>query len=101
MKETTIIIHNQIGLHAHPATYFIQAANAFKSQIWIEKNERRSNAKSLLGVLSLAIIGGDTLKIIANGDDEAEAISTLEKFVNSGFENPDEIESWLSELPAH
>ena len=101
MKETIIIIHNPIGLHARPATYFIQAANAFKSQIWIEKNERRCSAKSLLGVLSLSIIGGDTLKIIANGDDEDTAITTLEKFVNSGFENKDEIESWLHELPAH
>ncbi|MBR4260364.1 MAG: HPr family phosphocarrier protein [Clostridia bacterium] len=99
MKDITVIVKNQIGLHAHPATYFIQAANAFKSQIWIEKGEKRSNAKSLLGVLSLGIIGGDTLKIIANGDDESTAIETLAKFIDSGFENPDEIESWLSELP--
>ena len=49
-KEVTI--NNQVGLHARPATFFIQKANEFKSSIWIEKDDRRVNAKSLLGVLS-------------------------------------------------
>ena len=59
-----VIIHNQVGLHARPATFFIQKANEFKSSIWVEKDERKVNAKSLLGVLSLGIIGGTTIKII-------------------------------------
>ena len=50
-KEATV--NNQVGLHARPATFFIQKANEFKSSIWVEKEERRVNAKSLLGVLSL------------------------------------------------
>lgn len=51
-------VENQVGLHARPATFFIQKANEFKSSIWVEKEERRVNAKSLLGVLSLGIMGG-------------------------------------------
>ena len=47
-----VVIQNQVGLHARPATFFIQKANEFKSSIWVERNERRVNAKSLLGVLS-------------------------------------------------
>ena len=59
VKEVTV--ENQVGLHARPATFFIQKANEFKSSIWVEKEERRVNAKSLLGVLSLGIVGGTTL----------------------------------------
>ena len=63
-------VQNQVGLHARPATFFIQKANEFKSSIWVEKDERRVNAKSLLGVLSLGIVGGTTIRIIADGADE-------------------------------
>jgi len=63
VKEVTV--ENQVGLHARPATFFIQKANEFKSSIWVEKEERRVNAKSLLGVLSLGIVGGTTIRIIA------------------------------------
>ena len=62
-------VQNQVGLHARPATFFIQKANEFKSSIWVEKDERRVNAKSLLGVLSLGIVGGTTIRIIADGAD--------------------------------
>ena len=51
-----VMVQNQVGLHARPATFFIQKANEFKSSIWVEKEERRVNAKSLLGVLSLGIV---------------------------------------------
>ena len=83
MKE--VIVQNQIGLHARPATFFIQKANEFKSSIWVEKEERRVNAKSLLGVLSLGIIGGTTIKIIADGADEQSAVNTLVRLVETGF----------------
>ena len=53
-----VMVENQVGLHARPATFFIQKANEFKSTVWVEKEERRVNAKSLLGVLSLGIVGG-------------------------------------------
>ncbi len=78
-------VKNQVGLHARPATFFIQKANEFKSSIWVEKEERRVNAKSLLGILSLGIIGGTTIKIIADGDDETAAVEGLIALVDSGF----------------
>ena len=56
-----VVIQNQVGFHARPATFFIQKANEFKSSIWVEKDERKVNAKSLLGVLSLGIVGGTTI----------------------------------------
>ena len=69
-------VENQVGLHARPATFFIQKANEYKSSIWVEKEERRVNAKSLLGVLSLGIMGGS---------DEEEAVEGLVALVKSGF----------------
>lgn len=83
MKE--ILVQNQVGLHARPATFFIQKANEFKSSIWVEKEERRVNAKSLLGVLSLGIVGNTKIKIIADGADEEEAVDSLVKLIQSGF----------------
>ena len=80
-----VLVENQVGLHARPATFFIQKANEFKASIWVEKEERRVNAKSLLGVLSLGIVGGTTIKIIADGTDETEAVDSLVALVKSGF----------------
>lgn len=74
-KEVTI--NNQVGLHARPATFFIQKANEFKSGIWVEKEDRRVNAKSLLGVLSLGIVQGTAITLIADGVDEKEAVDAL------------------------
>ena len=83
VKEVTV--ENQVGLHARPATFFIQKANEFKSSIWVEKEERRVNAKSLLGVLSLGIVGGTTIRIIADGADEQAAVDGLIKLVGSSL----------------
>lgn len=80
-----VVVQNQVGLHARPATFFIQKANEFKSSIWVEKNERRVNAKSLLGVLSLGIVGGTSIRIIADGSDEQQAVEGLVALVESGF----------------
>ena len=85
MITKEVVINNQVGLHARPATFFIQKANEFKSSIWIEKDERRVNAKSLLGVLSLGIVKGTAINIIADGADEAEAIKTLSELIDSDF----------------
>ena len=82
MKETTV---NQVGLHARPATFFIQKANEFKSSIWVEKDDRRVNAKSLLGVLSLGIVKGTTINLIADGPDEEAAIKALVELIDSEF----------------
>ena len=83
MKETTV--NNQVGLHARPATFFIQKANEFKSSIWVEKDDRRVNAKSLLGVLSLGIVKGTTINLIADGPDEDAAITGLVELIDSEF----------------
>lgn len=80
-----VMVQNQVGLHARPATFFIQKANEFKSSIWVEKEERRVNAKSLLGVLSLGIVGGTNIRIIADGADEEDAANALVRLVESGF----------------
>lgn len=83
LKDVTV--KNQVGLHARPATFFIQKANEFKSSVWVEKEERRVNAKSLLGVLSLGIVGGTNIRIIADGIDEQAAVDSLVKLVESAF----------------
>ena len=80
-----VLVQNKAGLHARPATFFIQKANEFTSTIWVGKEERRVNTKSLSGVLSLGIIGGTTIKIIADGSDETEAVEGLASLVESGF----------------
>ena len=85
MYVKDVMVQNQVGLHARPATFFIQKANEFKSSIWVEKEERRVNAKSLLGVLSLGIVGGTTIRIIADGSDEEDSVENLVKLVQSGF----------------
>lgn len=82
-KEVTVL--NQVGLHARPATFFIQKANEFKSSIWVVKDERKVNAKSLLGVLSLGITKGTDISLVADGADEEEAVSELIKLVTSNF----------------
>ena len=83
IKEITV--QNQVGLHARPATFFIQKSNEYKSTIWISREERKVNAKSLLGVLSLGITKGTCISIIAEGVDEAEAVEGLIELIDSNF----------------
>ena len=83
LKE--IVVQNQVGLHARPATFFIQKANEYKSSVWIEKDERRVNAKSLLGVLSLGITKGINVTVMAEGPDEEEAVCDLVELISSIF----------------
>jgi len=81
-----VLIQNQVGLHARPVTFFIQKANEFKCSIWIEKENRKVNAKSLLGVLSLGVARGTSVTLSAEGADEKEAIDALEALIESNFE---------------
>lgn len=85
MISKEIVVQNQVGLHARPATFFIQKANEFTSSIWIAKDERKVNAKSLLGVLSLGITRGTSVSITADGADEEAAIDALTSLVASNF----------------
>ena len=83
MYTREITVKNEVGLHARPATYFIQKAKEYKSGIWVEKEERRVNAKSLLGVLSLGIMKGTTVTLIADGGDEKEAVDALADLIEN------------------
>ena len=85
MVTQEVTINNEVGLHARPATFFIQKANEFKSGIWVEKDERRVNAKSLLGVLSLGITKGTIITLLADGSDEKEAVAALSELVSGNF----------------
>jgi len=85
MISRNVTIKNSVGLHARPATFFIQKANSYKSSIWVEKEDCRVNAKSLLGVLSLGIVKGSTITLIADGSDEALAVEGLAELVDSEF----------------
>lgn len=85
MITREVTINNQVGLHARPATFFIQKANEFKSVIWVEKGDRRVNAKSLLGVLSLGIVKGTTISLVADGVDEVQAVETLADLIDREF----------------
>ena len=85
MLSKEVFVQNQVGLHARPATFFIQKANEFKSSVWVEKDERKVNAKSLLGVLSLGITKGTSINIIADGSDEKDAVEVLVRLIASNF----------------
>lgn len=85
MFSKPCVVVNQVGLYAKAATSFVQKANEFKSTIWVEKEERRVNAKSLLGILSMGLSCDAEMNIIAEGKDEQEAVQALCDLVASGF----------------
>lgn len=85
MITREVTVTNSVGLHARPATFFIQKANSYKSSIWVEKDERRVNAKSLLGVLSMGIVSGTTITLLADGSDESEALEGLVDLIENGM----------------
>ena len=76
MKE--IVVRCESGLHNKQATYFVQKANEFDSSIWLESRNRKMNAKSLLGIMSLSIVTGSTVTLTAVGSDEEAAVTALE-----------------------
>ncbi|MBQ4426778.1 MAG: HPr family phosphocarrier protein [Oscillospiraceae bacterium] len=85
MFSKEVVVMNQVGLRARPATFFTQKANEFKCSVWIQKDERKVNAKSLLGVLSLGIIKGTNITIVADGEDEESAVETLCELISHDF----------------
>lgn len=86
MTTRETVVNNKVGLFARPATFFIQKANEFQCSIWVEKDERRVNAKSLLGVLSMGIMDGSAVSLIADGEGEAEALEALVQVLNTSAE---------------
>ncbi len=85
MIQRDVTIVNQGGLHARPETFFIQKANTYKSSIWVVKGDRKVNAKSLLGVLSVGIAEGMSVTLVADGEDEERALDGLENLIKSGL----------------
>lgn len=85
MFSKEITVTNQVGLYARPATFFIQKANEYRSTIMVEKEERKVNAKSLLGVLSLGITKGSNIMISAEGPDEEDAVNGLCELIAANF----------------
>jgi len=78
MFSKEVIVRCESGLHNKQATYFVQKANEFESSIWLEAQNRKMNAKSLLGIMSLGIVTGETVTLSASGADAEDAISALE-----------------------
>ena len=86
-----VIVNNKAGLHAKPASLFVQKANNFKSEIYIKKDATRVNAKSIMGVMILAVQKGDEIQIEANGDDEKKAVEQLKQLIENRFDFVDEV----------
>ena len=86
MTERTITITNRAGIHARPAALLVQAAQDFDSNIYFEKGRDKINAKSIMGILALAAAYGTELKIIAEGDDEEQAIEAIVRIFDTKFE---------------
>lgn len=78
MFSKEIVVCCESGLHNKQATYFVQKANEFASSIWVECSNRKMNAKSLLGIMSLGIVTGATVNLVAEGSDAEEAVNALE-----------------------
>jgi phosphocarrier protein len=78
MFSKEIVVRCESGLHNKQATYFVQKANEFNCSIWLESGSRRMNAKSLLGIMSLGIVTGSTVTLIASGSDAEAAVNALE-----------------------
>jgi len=91
MKESKIEVNNKVGLHARPASLFVQAAVKFKSDINVScqdpetKEERNANAKSILGILTLGVFNGMEITIKAEGEDEDDAVEALLTLVEEDF----------------
>ena len=86
MTAGEAVVVNKLGLHARPSARLTALASKFESEIWLTKNTRRVNAKSIMGVMMLAAARGSTLLIEASGPDEKEAVAALQQLIGTGFE---------------
>jgi phosphocarrier protein HPr len=85
MRETTLVVEHEVGLHARPAAVFVQTAKKFKSDILVRKDEREVNAKSILSILTLGANQGAVITIKATGEDEEVALKALRELVENNF----------------
>ena len=86
MTEQKVTISNRAGIHARPAAVLVEVSKDFKSSIYIEKDNTRINGKSILGIITLGAGYGMELKIIAEGEDEKEAVEAIVRLFDSKFE---------------
>ncbi|MCT2537317.1 HPr family phosphocarrier protein [Aquibacillus koreensis] len=84
MVEKSVVVELPSGLQARPAAQFVQKANSYAAELFIEKGSKRVNAKSIMGLMSLAIASGEEIKIIADGSDDEDALEELVLFVSDG-----------------
>ena len=87
MQHEDITITNPVGLHARPASIFVQTSNKFKSDIQVEYESKTANAKSILQVLSLGVKKGEKISLKISGTDEVQALTTLKKLILEDFED--------------
>ena len=85
MQQRDVEIVNKLGLHARPSARLTQLASSFRSNVFMSRNGRRVNAKSIMGVMMLAAAKGSTITLETDGDDEVEAIDALAGLISSGF----------------
>jgi len=85
MVEQDFVIKNKLGLHARPAAVLVQKLSQFKSSIKIMKNDEQIDAKSVMGVLTLAVSCGETIKFLVDGEDEQEVISVIKELIDNKF----------------
>jgi phosphocarrier protein len=85
MQQRDVEIVNKLGLHARPSAKLTQLASRFQSQVFMARNGRRVNAKSIMGVMMLAAAKGSTVTLETDGDDEEEALAALAAMIESGF----------------
>ena len=85
MFQQNVTVKNKTGLHARPAALFVQTANKFRSEVFIEKEGKKVNAKSIMGVMSLAVSQGTKITVSAQGNDEKETVEKLVELIESKF----------------
>jgi phosphotransferase system HPr (HPr) family protein len=85
MVEQSVVIQNKSGLHARPASLLVKEASRFQCQLSLRKNDKEVDLKSILGLMSLAIMAGETVVIKAEGEDELQALTQLTSLIESGL----------------
>lgn len=86
MVSKEVVIKNRAGIHARPAAMIVQTANEFDSQIFLEKDDNRINSKSIMGIITLGASYNSKLLVVAEGEDEAEAVEAIARLFENRFE---------------
>ena len=84
MVEKKVVVRLKMGLHARPAALFVQEANKYTSEIYVKKGDRAVNAKSIMGIMSLAVSSGTEITLSADGPDEEQAVEALSAMISKG-----------------